>query len=75
MKLLTLHVTGEKQTLRSREISILTLNWELFTRFIVGLCFLTSKKEGNTVKLGQYVEIFSNKFAQARCFWTVSGLE
>ena len=27
------------------------------SRFIVGLCFLTSKKEDNTVKLRQYVEI------------------
>ena len=39
------------------------------------LCFLTSRKEDNTVKLQQYIEIFRNRFVQERRFQAVSGLE
>ena len=34
-----------------------------------------SKKEDNTAKLRQYIEIFSNRFTQERWFWAVSELE
>ena len=64
LKLLILQVTREKQTLRSIEISVLILHWQHFSRFVLGLCFLTSKREDNAVKLRQYIEIFSNRFVQ-----------
>ena len=44
---------GKKQTLRSRVISIQKLHWEHFSRSVLGLCFLTTKKEDNRVKLRQ----------------------
>ena len=62
------YVAKEKRTLRSREISMLTLRWWHFSRFILDLCFLTSEKEDNAVKLLQYLEIFYNRFFQERCF-------
>ena len=34
----------------------------------LGLCFLMSKKEGNAVKLRQYLEIFYDRFVQVRGF-------
>ena len=40
-----------------------TLHWYHFSRFVLGLCFLTSKKEDNAVKLRQY-----NGLVQERCF-------
>ena len=59
-----LRVTREKQTLRTREISMLALYWYHFSRFALGLCFMMSKKEDNTVKLRQYLEIFCNRIVQ-----------
>ena len=68
IKLLILYVTREKQTLRSREISRLILHWQHFWRSVLGLCFLASKKEDNTVKLIQYIEIFCGSFLQRDAF-------
>ena len=50
--------------MRSREISMLHYIGSTF-RDSLGLCFLTSKKEDNAVKLRQYLEIFYNRFVQA----------
>ena len=47
---------------------MLALHWLDFSRFVLGLSFLTSNEENNAVKLRQYLEIFYNRFAQERCF-------
>ena len=52
----------EKQILSSREISMLTLHWYLFLRFALGLCFLTSEKKDNAVKLRQYLLLKRDAF-------------
>ena len=52
----------EKQILSSREISMLTLHWYLFSRFALGLYFLTSEKKDNAVKLRQYLLLKRDAF-------------
>ena len=47
---------------------MLTLHCWHFSRFVLGLCFLTSEKEDNAVKLRQYFEIFYNRFVQEGAF-------
>ena len=49
-------------------MSMLTLHLKHFPRFVLGIYFLTSKKEDSAVKLRQYLDIFYNRFVQERCF-------
>ena len=53
INLLILYVNREKQILTSREISVLTLHWQYFSKSVLDHCFLTPEKEDNTVKLRQ----------------------
>ena len=39
-----------------------TLYWQQFSRFVLGLFFLTSKQKDNAVKLRQYLEILYKWF-------------
>ena len=53
IKLLILYVTRKKPNLKPREISMLTLYWKAFPRYLLGFYFLISKKENNIVNLRQ----------------------
>ena len=51
--LLSSYIIREKQTLSSRETSILILRWWYFSKSVLGVGFLTFKKEDNPLKLWQ----------------------